>query len=223
MTGATLDIWLAPLDLADAQMTRLSSLLSADESARASRFVIPEGRRRFVAGRAFLRLLLGQTLGCDPASLRFRYGEFGKPSLDGGGGPDFNLSHAGEVAAVAISKGPGGVGVDVERVRPLDDLEGVIRAAFPARQAARLLELPPSDRLASFYREWTRKEAVLKARGCGMSGESAEGGADAGWAVSQFEVGAGYVGAVASPHAPQEILQREWTWPSPSPRPWRAQ
>jgi hypothetical protein len=105
MNAATIDVWLARLDLPAAQVSRLSSLLSEDEKARARGFVAAEGYNQFIAARAFLRTLLGQLLARDPASLRFRYGAFGKPALDLHGAEfDFNLSHAGAVAAVAVAE-----------------------------------------------------------------------------------------------------------------------
>ena len=217
MNAARVEVWVARLDLPAVHVSGLSGLLSPDEKTRASGFVVAEARNRFIAGRAFLRMLLGDLLSRDPVSLRFQYGRSGKPALDRqGSGLDFNLSHAGTVAAVAVS-GVGEVGVDVEWIRPLDDLDGVVRAAFPAREAAQLLTLPPPARLESFYRAWTRKEAALKASGSGLGGEPADGLGDER-EVSHFEVGAGYVGAVAGPGVARGVRAREWTWPPPESR-----
>jgi 4'-phosphopantetheinyl transferase len=217
MNATTIDVWLARLDLPAAQVSRLSNLLSQDEKARARGFVAAEGCNQFIAARAFLRTLLGQLLARDPASLRFRYGAFGKPALDLRGAElDFNLSHAGTLAAVAVAERAGDVGVDVERIKRLDDLDGVIHAAFTAREATRLLAVAQPMRLAAFYRAWTRKEAVLKARGRGLSGERCGPGRDAGWMASNFEVGGEYAGAVACSGAGWVVRSRAWCWPRPA-------
>jgi phosphopantetheinyl transferase len=216
MNAGTVDIWIADLDLPAVQLSWLWDILSADEKARARAFVAVKGRNQFIAGRAFLRKLLGQLLAREPESLCFRYGAFGKPVLDLDGAEiDFNLSHAGTVAAVAVATRAGGIGVDVEWIRPLDDIDAVIRAAFTAHEAAQILSLPQPLRLPAFYRAWTRKEAVLKARGCGMSGERHGPDRDTVWVVRSFDVGDAYSGAVACPGTSWKIRPRAWDWPRP--------
>ena len=61
----------------------LETVLSAAELQRARSFHFEEDRRRFVAARTALRLLLADNVGSDPASLVFEIGEHGKPSLYG--------------------------------------------------------------------------------------------------------------------------------------------
>jgi len=70
----TVDVWSAALDPPAPSASLLRDYLSPDESRRAGRFVRDRDHDRFVAGRAFLRLLLGQCLGEDPRALVFRYG-----------------------------------------------------------------------------------------------------------------------------------------------------
>jgi 4'-phosphopantetheinyl transferase len=74
------------------------------------------------------------------------------------------------------------VGVDVECVRPLPDLDGVAARFFSPGEQARLGALPPDERLGTFFALWTLKEAYLKARGDGLSRppESVEITLDAG-------------------------------------------
>jgi len=125
-------IWLLDLDGADADPAAALALLSGDEQARAGRFVFDVHRRRFVTGRAALRTLLGERLGCAPRELRFAYGPAGKPALDGGGTTRFNVSHSDRYAIVAIATGAE-LGVDIERVRPLRDMDLVADRVFSAR------------------------------------------------------------------------------------------
>ena len=147
----------------------LPGYLSPDERERADRFVFARDRDRFVAGRAFLRLLLAQYLGCEPRALRFRYGPNGKPALaDERSDLHFNLAHSGALAVCALARGSE-LGVDLERLRPIRDAEGVVRSAFSPREVARLESLPETARLRAFYEGWTRKEAFLKALGHGLA------------------------------------------------------
>ena len=108
-------------------------------------------------------------MGADPRELCFRYGANGKPTLaDVPGDIEFNLAHSGSLAVCAMARRCDQLGVDVERVRPSKDAEGVARKAFSPGEVARLESLPGPARLRAFYEAWTRKEAFLKALGCGL-------------------------------------------------------
>ena len=158
------DVWLWSLALPADQLAAARDVLADDERDRAARFVQAVHRDRHIAGRARLRQILGAETGRDPRDLVFRTGAQGKPFLDGG--PDFNLSHSGELAALAISR-DGPVGIDVERHRPIE--EAVARHSFSPAEFATLSGLPARDWQGGFYRCWTRKEAVIKADGRGLS------------------------------------------------------
>ncbi len=167
--GGIVDLWSASLEPPAPLRVNLEGYLSTDERQRAARFVFPRDRDRFVAGRAFLRLLLAQYLATDPASLRFRYGPHGKPALeDEQGGVSFNLAHAGSLAVCALTRGSD-VGVDVERLRPIPDAGAVARSFFSPRETAELASVPEPARHRAFFDAWTRKEAFLKALGDGLA------------------------------------------------------
>lgn len=159
--------WLVALDGDEAALAGAAALLSPDEAARADRFRLARDRRRFVAARAGLRRLLGAALGQAPERLALDLGPEGKPEL--AGHPlHFNLSHSGELAAIALCR-DAAVGIDIEQIRPLDDLDGLIATACSGREAAALATLPPRRRQEAFFRVWTRKEAYLKALGSGLA------------------------------------------------------
>ncbi len=61
------------------------------------------------------------------------------------------------------------VGVDIETIRPMEDLEAAARRAMEPAELGRWAANPEDDRLDAFYRSWTRKEAALKAVGRGLS------------------------------------------------------
>ena len=145
------------------------ALLSRDERERAAKFATDELRRRFVAGRAALRQILGECLGSDAASLKFRYGPKGKPELDGlfQGQLQFNLTHTGGVALIGVAK-KCAVGIDIERLDRKPDAEGIARRFFTPDESARLMAVPEADRPVAFLNLWTRKEAWLKAVGGGV-------------------------------------------------------
>jgi 4'-phosphopantetheinyl transferase len=103
-----------------------------------------------------------------PASLRFRYGARGKPSLEGSWPHRFNLSHSGLLGLFAIARGRS-LGVDVERVEEKRSLEKIAARFFSSDECAALKRLPEDQRPAGFYNAWTRKEAYIKATGEGLA------------------------------------------------------
>lgn len=152
--------------------------LSAEELARAARFVFPRDRQRYIAAHAALRQLLVQHLAnagqaggesfCTSEPLTLVAGRFGKPALPAPARLHFNLSHSHDVGLVALSEDCE-LGVDVERVRPMTDAVAMAAAYFTAAEQAALAACEPGAvRDRAFFTCWTRKEACLKALGIGL-------------------------------------------------------
>ena len=146
------------------------SPLSRLERERADRFRFQEDRSAFENRHVFLRTVLGQLTGRDPASLSFGEGEYGKPFLVDSG-PAFNMSRSG--AATLLATGGSPVGVDVEEVRSRGKLESVARRVQTVDEAAQWEQIPGDQRLAAFFRLWTRKEALMKVTGEGFQRDPA--------------------------------------------------
>jgi 4'-phosphopantetheinyl transferase len=159
------------LDPDTPEIDTLPGILSADELARAGRFHFEKDQKRFIAARGMLRQILGQYLGKKPNEICFEYNSFGKPVLAANPGSDklcFNLSHSGEFALYAVSRGRN-IGIDIERVRN-NVAVGQIARRFFSEAEIRLLERIDKDlRSEVFFQYWTRKEAFLKAIGEGIS------------------------------------------------------
>lgn len=163
--GASVRLWWLPLD-EDTSFEEWG-YLSEDEKQRAARFADESLRRRFTRSRVHLRRVLGEELGVAPGSLQFERGPFGKPYL-AGSRCHFNLSHADGWLVLAVSwDAP--VGVDAERVREGMDLESLAPTVFSSEE---LVQWSQSDeRVETFFRSWTAKEALLKAHGTGLAVE----------------------------------------------------
>jgi len=145
--------------------------LSPDERDRAERFVLERHRRRFVMARGVLRMILARYLQEPPEAISFEYSPLGKPGLarhlQPAGGLHFNLSHSEDLVVYAVARGPE-LGIDVERMRDLDDMEQLARISFSPTEFATWQGLARSHRRAAFFRCWTRKEAYIKATGAGF-------------------------------------------------------
>lgn len=165
--------WAAPVDPADAP--QLVALLDGHERGRLHRLRRPADRARYLAAHALARrVLAGSGAGALVIDRTCRCGEpHGKPALPGG--PEFSMTHAGDLVGVAVHDRP--VGLDVEQARPMTDLAGV---AAHACSPAETVTDP-----AGFFRLWTRKEALLKTTGRGltspMSGITLDGPHVAAW------------------------------------------
>ncbi len=160
-------IFLAHLDVSAAQLPQLAQTLSSDEQARAERFYFEQHRHRYIAGRGILRTILGRYLGIEPEKVQFAYSSRGKPMLVSSQF-SFNLSHSENLALYAVTRDRL-VGVDIEYMRPMSDLEQLAKRFFLPTESVVLRSLPPQQQAETFFRYWTCKEAYLKATGDGLS------------------------------------------------------
>ncbi|MBD2411449.1 4'-phosphopantetheinyl transferase [Nostoc calcicola FACHB-389] len=164
-------LWRINLEQPEPQLQHLRTTLSSDEIARAERFYFQEHRQRFIAGRGILRSILGRYLGIKPSEVQFNYQQRGKPVLAetfAESGLEFNLSHSQELGLCAVNC-QREIGVDLEYIRPVSDLEALAKRFFLTREYEMLRSLPSNQQQEVFFRYWTCKEAYLKATGDGIS------------------------------------------------------
>jgi 4'-phosphopantetheinyl transferase len=197
----------------------LWSLLDVTEQERARRFHFEKDRLQYVVAHGLLRVLLGQYLATAPAAVGFAAGAHGKPALAATTQIHFNLSHSGDVVAVALCLHHP-IGVDVEQWRDIE-YDELGASVFSLVERGALRTAPQKD--AAFFACWTRKEAYIKATGLGISqglesfdvtvlaGEPAQlladrrtGHSSRDWTMSAIPVPPGYSGAVV-------VQGRTWT------------
>ncbi len=159
----------------------LAASLAPAEVQRWEALRLPEDRERFLRGRGALRRLLGAWRDEPPEAVPIGVGAHGKPCC--AGGPEFNLSHSGDLILLAVHQ-QRPVGVDVEQLRP-----GLVwrpiaqRVLPPAEWQALEVQWPSLETLAgaadsaeeaeaaeAFLAAWCRLEARLKAQGLGLAG-----------------------------------------------------
>jgi 4'-phosphopantetheinyl transferase len=217
--------WATPSD-----RPALAQLLDDSEREHAARLRKTADRRRYITAHALARVLIAPSIGLSPDAIRFdttcpRCGaDHGKPRLGGDGGAvpvSFSLAHGGNRVVVAITDGAP-VGVDVEPIRRMSSVELLALSAdvmTPGEQASYSV-LPVAERPRAMAVTWTRKEAVLKVWGEGLSvppsqlsvSHPYEAPAVTGWGIHGTEVqpqarapvtlrdldaGAGYVASLA--------------------------
>jgi 4'-phosphopantetheinyl transferase len=161
-------IWTLPTQAADAVVAKFEQVLASNEIERASRFRFPHLRDSFVIRHGVLRHLLGRYLQLNPAKVLFDYGPNGKPGLNPATGPQFNMTHSAGMAAIALGTDCQ-IGIDLERIRPLPEMQHIASSYFCPEEVAEIAFLPQHEREPAFFRCWTRKEAYVKAIGEGLS------------------------------------------------------
>lgn len=229
LTPGVVHVWSLPLDLTTNKIDVLTGNLDGDELTRAARFKFDRHRRRFIACRGQVRRILASYLGTEALRFGFQYGPQGKPALAGPWSDsrlEFNVSHSHELALCAVTLGRE-LGVDVEHLRTPYNFEGIASQFFAAEEVAVLRGLSDQARLDAFFACWTRKEAVLKAVGAGLSiplnqvvvslapeqpaavvkFDDASGKSSAWW-MQNLEPSPGYIGAIASQEGPLQLA----TW-----------
>ena len=211
-------VWRASLRPSSRILAGLEATLSADETTRAARFHFRDHRALFVAARGIQRDILSRYLGNAAEAIRFQYSAYGKPQWGAPAlcsGIHFNTSNSGLLALYALTVGRD-VGVDLEELRPVPNLEALVEHCFSALEKETFRALPAAGRQIAFFRCWTRKEAYIKAVGEGFSipldhfdvaftmeeparllGTRGCPEEAARWTLRELDPGDGYLGALA--------------------------
>lgn len=206
-SASQVDIWRFQLDrnsphTPGTTINEFAAVLSTDEQARADRFKIEAKQREFIIGRGLTRCILARLLHLDPKALQFGYGPHGKPFLkqpDGGDALQFNLTHSHDWLLLAVTLGRA-IGIDIEKQRVEVDIERLAERFFSPAEAVALSQLNADLQRAAFFRCWSRKEAVIKAVGRGVS-----------LGLSKFDVS-------LAPNDPAALLDVRWE--AQLPRAW---
>lgn len=225
-------VWGTSLAPSAKVLKTLMRILVPSELERAARFRFERDRNHFVAGRIFLRSILALYLCTEPSRLQFNYSTRGKPVLGGvfaNTNLHFSLAHSEDLGLLAVSP-VGAVGIDVERVRPLNEINKLVDSVFSHRESAAFREMPENAKQSAFFRLWVRKEAFLKATGEGISqlldqvevsflpGESAQLvnipsqlGQTTDWHLCDLAPAFGFAAALAAPFGTTAPICCRWT------------
>lgn len=164
-------VWCASLDQPLSRFQRLTQILSMDERMRAERFHFEQDRRRFIVSRGILKAILARYLSVEASRMQFCYGKNGKPALPDAFGKrniHFNMSDSEGLAIYGFTRDRE-IGVDIERIRDISEMNHISERFFSVRENAVFRALPESKKKEAFFACWTRKEAFIKAIGDGLS------------------------------------------------------
>lgn len=157
----------------------LENTLDENEQTRANSFKFQHLRDGFTFAHSFKRFILSKHFpSCKANEWSFEVLSNGKPQVDLNNCPckvsplastlAFNLSHSGNVVAVASIEAmyQNSVGIDVECYKDIDSMNDISKMTFHADEQEVLEKY--KDKRKGFYRLWTAKEALLKAHGSGL-------------------------------------------------------
>lgn len=169
----TISVDIVFANLADiSNLGRLRARLSDKERQRVDGYKVREPREVSLLARALLRTELARRVGVKPLDLSFDVRASGKPDLrhDDASIPDwrFSVSHTGPHVAIAFALGHD-VGIDIERLDRLAEPLDIATRFFTPKEVERLQSTPPGELHRTFFAGWTRKEAIVKARGITMA------------------------------------------------------
>ena len=160
-------VWVIGLDQSEESEAHFRDFLSAPELSRANQYYDPIDRKRYTIARGLLRILISHYLDQRPAIIQFEYGEHGKPML-----PEtalrFSKTSSAGLGLIAFCW-ESELGIDLEQTKQFDDLPFSSKELFSTEEQTVMQKASPSDRRQLFCNAWTRKEAVLKALGTGLS------------------------------------------------------
>lgn len=152
------------ISLSDLDLMR--SHLDEKDALMANTMTNEQNRRQFIASRLLQKVYLKSIFASKPD---IGLGVNGKPFLEDGSG-EFNVTHSGDYLVTAFAHHP--IGVDLEKVKDFPERNYIKNNFFHPGETAELNQLQDEDFDVAFFTCWTRKEALLKAIGCGLELET---------------------------------------------------
>ncbi len=149
------------------------ALLTNNEHEQFLAYRAEKDRVHFLTRRTILRRILALYLPIDENDIVLTTGEFGKPFLSQEQNTtdlQFNLSHSQGMFAIALMR-QCAIGVDIESTQMDIEYESITALTFSQDETRQLERLPEHLQRRFFYTVWTRKEALVKASGAGLTDE----------------------------------------------------
>lgn len=143
--------------------------LSVQEKIKAKKFINSYLSERYIISHGILRYLLAFYTKNNPQIIEYSFNQFGKPLLKNNDLLiQFNMSHSQDYAAYILALDCQ-VGIDIEWKNIDMDVQELSPLVLTENEIAIFNELCFEEKLNTFYEVWTKKEAILKAFGQGLS------------------------------------------------------
>lgn len=145
--------------------------LSEEEKQKSNSLYFIKDQEKYVFCRGLLRHLLAFYTNTLPRDILLLTNDYGKPYI-ASYSLHFNLSHTSDYIAFAFSLDTP-LGIDVEKVEPFTSCLSIAKTMFSKEEYLYLNCLSELEQTTEFFRLWTKKEALIKAKGLGLGEENA--------------------------------------------------
>ena len=144
-------------NVSDACLEKAVSFLSETEKERLNNMISIKRKKEFIAGHYLLRRLLSQCNNVPIEQVQIQTLQSGALVLPNETFGYISLSHSFDFVAIAVSSVP--VGLDMEKMRPKNNFNEILEQIDAVVEAKDLMSqgFPLQE---SFFRLWTKKEAV---------------------------------------------------------------
>ncbi|KPJ64908.1 hypothetical protein AMJ44_11945 [candidate division WOR-1 bacterium DG_54_3] len=149
----------------DLKYEKLLSCISEEAKSQVKRFKKWEDAQRKLIAETLIRSITRKKLNLKNDAILFEKNDYGKPFLKNRPDFHFSISHAGAWVVCAVSEKE--IGIDVEKVAPIDF--EIAKKLFSKEEYDELMLREGKERLDYFYSLWTLKESYIKAVGKGLS------------------------------------------------------
>ncbi|MGD1946194.1 MAG: 4'-phosphopantetheinyl transferase family protein [Croceivirga sp.] len=168
LNSSEIHLWAFSYNFLNKDIDLFANILCQKERDRAAKYRFEKDKISFICARGALRILLEKYTNQRSQNIVFKYDEFGKPLMEGPSVPHFNVSHSGDQILLGFCANHP-LGTDIEKITTDFDILEIAKNHFYGDEIAALKSLPRLKRYEGFFSLWTRKEAVIKHIGKGLS------------------------------------------------------
>jgi len=162
-------IFTAKLPLMKQHQEELWQSLSGQEKIQAEGFVNNTLKDKYILSHGLLRYLLSLYVERNPQDIQYLVNQFGKPFLkDDNCTLQFNMSHSKDYAVYIIAL-EDQVGIDIEWKDKDTNIQEIFELVLSPTEVTNFNQLNSEEKFHAFYCIWTKKEAIIKAIGQGLS------------------------------------------------------
>ena len=149
-------------DVQDAEFDTFFAITDSKKRARISRYKHMKDRKLSVCAEMLAKKAIADIFSVSPYDVELSADVNGKPFCRNFK-IELSLAHSGDYAVCTVSDAP--VGIDVQKIVPYNPKTAGKVCSDAELEAIEL----SSDKAAEFIKLWTKKEAVLKMRGTGIT------------------------------------------------------
>ena len=160
-------IYIANTDKYNHGISTFWECLSIKEQEQAVRYYTKLLSEQFIISHGLLRHILSYHIKQPPKNLQFTINRYGKPFLSNSR-VKFNMSHSHNIVAYIIAHNYE-VGIDVEYKDTTLNIMELFDLILSPKETILLKSVEPAAQHTIFFNLWTKKEALIKAIGNGLS------------------------------------------------------